>query len=85
MTLRFEVCVAGHWVPTRTAIILADGRLGFTLDGPCGPTGGVAKPPFFRQTEESARQPEFRRLCWNSLTPDERAAAVARMGKQPTF
>ena len=81
MKLQFEINVGGTWVPTAHGSIQADGRLGFTLPG----RSGVCPPPFWRHTEETTRQPEFRRMCFASLTPEERDSAVARLRGQPEF
>lgn len=67
---------------TRTGLVLADGRLGYTTA--CG-RSGVVRPPGWRQTEESTRQPAFRRVCFDALTPEEKDLAVARLGGMPTF
>lgn len=82
MQFSYEVKLEGQWVPTTNGIVLADGRLGYT--GACG-RSGVAKAPFWRQTEASTRQPAFRQACWESLTAEEREWAVTRLGGMPEF
>jgi len=82
MVFRYEVKIGEQWVPTSNGIVLADGRLGYMTA--CG-RSGVAKAPFWRQTEESTRQPEFRQVCFDALTQEEKECAVARLGGLPKF
>lgn len=77
MQLRFEVNVGGHWTPVKNGIVLADGRLGCDL--------GVVPPPYWVHSEETTSQPEFRKLCFSKLTPEERQCAVSRLGGLPVF
>jgi hypothetical protein len=82
MPLKFEINVGGEWVEAKSGIILADGRLGFTLE--CGHSG-VARPPYWRHSEKTTRHPDFRRMCFGFLAPEERDAAIARLGGEPEF
>jgi hypothetical protein len=82
MPLKYEINVGGEWVEARTGIILADGRLGFTL-----PDGyqGVARPPYWRHSEVTTSFPDFRRLCFYALTPEEQESARVRLRGEPEF
>lgn len=82
MQFKYEVKLDGQWVAATNGIVLADGRLGYQTA--CG-RSGVVKAPFWRQTEESTRQPEFRRVCFEALTVEEKECAVARLGGVPKF
>jgi hypothetical protein len=80
--LRFEVRLNGQWVACKNGNILPDGRLGYTtMDG----RTGVAEPPRWWLSELTTRDPRFREMCWNASTDEIREAAVARMGRAPTF
>jgi hypothetical protein len=84
MQISFEVLLDREWVPVRDqcGIILASGRFGYTTAD--GRTGVVA-PPSYRLAEATCRDPEFRRYGWDCLSPEEREAAVARLGRTPQF
>lgn len=73
--MKFEILL-DQWTKTDSAIVLADGRLGYLA----GSLRGVALPPLWRHSEETTRDPKFRELCFQSLEPGERDAAIARAG-----